>query len=460
MQGLNKTVKKKGKFVMEYKKIEKPEINPNITKPDIIGWKFRKTPTPNRGKYCIRFTLNFADKSTKHCQVGGFKTKEDALYAKEEIITSLHQKSYMPFKFTLKEFFDYWLYYYMMDERKIAYSTFMNYRNMIYNHFLKFFPSSKKIHTLETKDIVKFLNSISSDSSRNCAYAVLGSAFKKAEEMHIISRNVAKYSIQITRIENRKHSNKKKRPVFTLKQVLQILLVCKEKQPDFYLLFALSVTTGIRISEALGLQFENIDIKNNTISITHQKGRPLKTENIEKGKITSQLIPPKSRHGYRTIPIPEFIKVELLLTKSKYEELKETNAKFDYTPNFVFVNSIGHPISRDKKISNLFKEIILACDLDPDKYHWHDLRHTYATLLEINDINLKKIMQVMGHGHVDMTKSVYINTEEVVYDQTAVMEKWIEKLCTPEGSVDLNTFDPNHIPNKFNWWRESKWTQK
>lgn len=50
MQGLNKTVKKKGKFVMEYKKIEKPEINPNITKPDIIGWKFRKTPTPNRGK--------------------------------------------------------------------------------------------------------------------------------------------------------------------------------------------------------------------------------------------------------------------------------------------------------------------------------------------------------------------------------------------------------------------------
>lgn len=150
----------------------------------------------------------------------------------------------------------------------------------------------------------------------------------------------------------------------------------------------------------------------------------------------------------------------MLLTKSKYEELKETNAKFDYTPNFVFVNSIGHPISRDKKISNLFKEIILACDLDPDKYHWHDLRHTYATLLEINDINLKKIMQVMGHGHVDMTKSVYINTEEVVYDQTAVMEKWIEKLCTPEGPVDLNTFDPNHIPNKFNWWRESKWTQK
>ena len=138
---------------MEYKKIKKPEINPNITKPDIVGWKFRKTPTPNRGKYCIRFTLNFADKSMKQCQVGGFATKEDAIYAKEEIITLLHQKAYMPFQFTLKEYFDYWLYYYMMDERQITYSTFINYRNMIYNHFLKFFPSSKKIHTLETKDI-------------------------------------------------------------------------------------------------------------------------------------------------------------------------------------------------------------------------------------------------------------------------------------------------------------------
>lgn len=86
MQGLNKTVKKKGKFVMEYKKIEKPEINPNITKPDIIGWKFRKTPTPNRGKYCIRFTLNFADKSTKHCQVGGLKQKRTRFMQKKRLL--------------------------------------------------------------------------------------------------------------------------------------------------------------------------------------------------------------------------------------------------------------------------------------------------------------------------------------------------------------------------------------
>lgn len=69
---------------MEYKKIKKPEINPNITKPDIVGWKFRKTPTPNRGKYCIRFTLNFADKSMKQCQVGGFATKEDAIYMQKD----------------------------------------------------------------------------------------------------------------------------------------------------------------------------------------------------------------------------------------------------------------------------------------------------------------------------------------------------------------------------------------
>ena len=81
----------------------------------------------------------------KQCQVGGFATKEDAIYAKEEIITLLHQKAYMPFQFTLKEYFDYWLYYYMMDERQITYSTFINYRNMIYSHFLKFFPASKTL---------------------------------------------------------------------------------------------------------------------------------------------------------------------------------------------------------------------------------------------------------------------------------------------------------------------------
>ena len=38
----------------------------------------------------------------KQCQVGGFATKEDAIYAKEEIITLLHQKAYRELKQRLR----------------------------------------------------------------------------------------------------------------------------------------------------------------------------------------------------------------------------------------------------------------------------------------------------------------------------------------------------------------------
>ena len=83
-------------------------------------------------------TLAIVFESGKVCpmQRGGFVSKTEAIKARENTIKQLHEKTFVPFEYTAREFFDYWLYYYMIDEADIAYNTYTAYRNIIYNYFL------------------------------------------------------------------------------------------------------------------------------------------------------------------------------------------------------------------------------------------------------------------------------------------------------------------------------------
>lgn len=130
---------------MNKKPIVKPTVSETFFYGEIISWNFREGVTylKSRKRYCFRFELVFESGKTRCIQKGGFRTKTEAVKARENTITLLHEKSYIPFEYTAKEFFDYWLYYYMIDEKKIAYNTFMGYRNVIYNYTLPIWGDKK-----------------------------------------------------------------------------------------------------------------------------------------------------------------------------------------------------------------------------------------------------------------------------------------------------------------------------
>lgn len=156
----------------------------------------------------------------------------------------------------------------MMDEKKITYSTFITYRNVIYNYLLKKISPDMDISQVESTHLIKFMDSINSYSIRSNAYAVIGSSFATAKKCHIINRNPAPFAVQTIRAKMKQ--NKKaalKRTTFSLQQLQNILLTCKNEEPDYYLLMLICATTGIRISEALGLQFENVDYFNSRLHI-------------------------------------------------------------------------------------------------------------------------------------------------------------------------------------------------
>lgn len=149
---------------MKTKPIVKPPIKESLMYGDIISWKFRDTITPERKKYAYRFSLTFSNGVIHPMQKGGFHTKTEAAKAREITISQLHSKTFIPFEYSLQEFYDFWLYYYMLDERKITYGTYMSYRNVIYNYLLKLWDARRKISSIERNDINHVLDSISKKS--------------------------------------------------------------------------------------------------------------------------------------------------------------------------------------------------------------------------------------------------------------------------------------------------------
>ena len=110
------------------KQFIRPPYDSRFDQLNIINWNFPQNPTFQHGKYCIRFTLILGDGSTLNRQKGGFASAKEAMKYRDNLIVKLTKNQYMPYRFTLKEFYNFWLYYYIIDGCKYAYNTFMQHR--------------------------------------------------------------------------------------------------------------------------------------------------------------------------------------------------------------------------------------------------------------------------------------------------------------------------------------------
>ncbi len=93
-----------------------------------------------------------------------------------------------------------------LSVKKIAYSTFVNYRNVIYNHLLKSISPRIYITNIESSDLIKFMDSIASNPLRCNAYAVISSSFKTAKEFNIIAqtRHLTLFKQSVQRCDRKK----------------------------------------------------------------------------------------------------------------------------------------------------------------------------------------------------------------------------------------------------------------
>lgn len=161
-----------------------------------------------------------------------------------------------------------------------------------------------------------------------------------------------------------------KSPMAMSRQELSDLLVCVEDEQlkKFYIVAAL---TGMRRGELVYLRWSDVDLDTQIISIQSSAEYRVKAG---KG---------------RMIPISEAV-VRIL------ETLKENDP-------YVFANEKGSHYKEDY-VTKKFKEAVREADLK-EEYHFHCLRHSFATWIATAGVSALHIKELMGHAYVKTTES-------------------------------------------------------
>jgi integrase len=242
--------------------------------------------------------------------------------------------------------------------------------------------------------------------SRYC-HSILNSALNQAIKWQMLSINPC-YAVELPRKENREMA------VLTPIEASKFLSKCRDNKHG--LIFSVALVTGMRPSEYLGLQWQNVDFNNGVIRVR-------KTLVWKKGGGWN-FGEPKTDRSCRSIPLPLALLKELKVHRIKQQKnrLKLGSAYQNF--DLVFATDFGTPLNARNIDQRYFKEILKAAGLN-EKLRLYDLRHTCATLLLSAGENPKVVSERLGHASVVLTLDTY--THVLPDMQKAATEK-LEKM--------------------------------
>ena len=181
-----------------------------------------------------------------------------------------------------------------------------------------------------------------------------------------------------------------------------------------HLLVNVLLHTGLRIGEALGLMWSDVDFDEGTITINRSIVYP---EENRSGEINTEM---KTANAHRTIPLPwgvvEELKQESLKTNSVWVFSKQDGSHHSYDSYRRLWDLIDRRTTVKRKVNQ--RELV-ARTLD-FKVHPHLLRHTCVTRWFEQGLDIKEIQYLAGHATVDITLGIYTHyAEEQRRKQTA-----------------------------------------
>jgi integrase len=76
------------------------------------------------------------------------------------------------------------------------------------------------------------------------------------------------------------------------------------------------------------------------------------------------------------------------------------------------------PLSRHNVFNRSFQPLLKKAGL-PHTIRFHDLRHTYATLLCSKNVNPKVVQEMLGHANISQTMDIYSHVLPNMHDEAA-----------------------------------------
>jgi len=176
----------------------------------------------------------------------------------------------------------------------------------------------------------------------------------------------------------------------TREEVAVLLEKAKEKRVRYYPLFLCAVRTGLRMGELLALQWQDVDFRDRFLDIRR---------NYTHWKITT----PKSGESRRvdmSLELKQVLK-DLYLDR----QLEAATKGWEEVPSWVFCSETGGLLHPHNLRDRVFYRLLKAAGLRQVRFH--DLRHTFASLLLRQGESMVYVKEQMGHSSIQVTVDLY-----------------------------------------------------
>jgi len=229
--------------------------------------------------------------------------------------------------------------------------------NLFREHF-----GDRPAESISKQEIVRFLLDLADErewapASFNRWQTSISLVFRVGVENEKIAFNPA------AKIKKKTENNGRIRFLSASEEKILIQYI-KEHYPDHVPAFLISVHTGIRAGEQFRMQWTDIDFERRILT------------------------KPKTKNGdIRHIPLNETAFAAVTSLCKKRSELP-----------WVFLNSAGGQLRSQR---DWFDRVLEATKL-PD-YTWHCNRHTFASRLVMNGVDLRTVGELLGHRTFQMT---------------------------------------------------------
>lgn len=206
---------------------------------------------------------------------------------------------------------------------------------------------------------------------------------------------------------------------FDGKHLIEFLETVKGHPHEY--LYKITMFTGLREGEILGLSWDCINFENSYLTVKRQIRK-----NQEKGGEYYFSAPKNGK--IRIVPLAPSVIELFKLQQQKQEEMRlQAGVAWENKDNLVFTNAVGDRLSY-RTVYDCFKRIVKKMGLP--EMTFHDLRHTYATISLASGDDIKTLQGNMGHASATFTLDVYGHVTETMKKRSADrLESFIQGLA-------------------------------
>lgn len=298
---------------------------------------------------------------------------------------------------------------YKKNELKVTtYDSYMLiYRKHINNSQL----GKIKLECVKSADLQKFYNGkikdgYSSKTVRSIE-VIINSALDMAFKLRMISENPNMFTTIPKKV-------KYEAKVLSMEEVERI--VTETKDEELYPIIVTTVYTGMRKGEVMGLKWENVDFKERRIFIKSSLCRVEDEQPDEKGRrhVTYKTLEPKTKKSIRVVPMLDEVYEALIEQKRRQELQKEIYKEIYLDQGYVFADITGNYLPQ-RQFMDRYHQFLQKYGITDIRFH--DLRHTFATLLIESDVSMKLVQELLGHSTITTSMDIYTHVSDQKKEQ-------------------------------------------